>query len=123
MEDHGDFEDQKLLAAAASWAGSGSEAPVQSQQVEEAKTRKHGEEDPEGFKKRATFSLHVTQLSYEASDFDVRDLFITRGCAKAQTRIHCTTTIHTHKNSIAQKIIFMKRLLIYNKRDKNVDVL
>lgn len=79
IEDNGDFEDQDLLAAAADWAELGAVI----KQPDSKPTRTHSQTE----EKKTTYSMHVTQLSYEASDFDVRDFFVSRGCLVTSVRL------------------------------------
>jgi len=80
-------EEDELLAAAAMWsetstdknaaASSSAATPRKPQQVEARSL-------PTPTK---TFSLHVTQLSYDATDYDIRDLFISKGCLVTSVRL------------------------------------
>jgi hypothetical protein len=70
-----DDDDDALLKAVAEWAanedsksGSATDVPVQQQHP-------------------SAYSLHVTQLSFQATDYDVRSLFVNHGCFVTSVRL------------------------------------
>ena len=93
QQEHESNEDEEaLLAAAANWA----------EVVEEDKTTAKPATESESSKNKSrpalpinsttdtqqqTYSLHVTQLSYDATDYDIRDLFLTKGCLVTSVRL------------------------------------
>jgi len=99
-EDEEEDEDE-LLATAANWA------EQESDFSEEAKPSSGGEEEgsdraskrqkraPETAteniiddkKKKNDFSLHITQLPYDTTDYDIRDFFIKKGCLLKSVRL------------------------------------
>jgi hypothetical protein len=72
-EDDDDDGDGDLLAAAANWATQKPEEPEEEEEVEEFDD--------------TIYSLHLTQLSYDTSDFDVRTLFERKGCIVTSVRL------------------------------------
>jgi RNA recognition motif-containing protein len=92
-----EVEDEELLAAAANWAGAeivsgddekggvvdGGAAP--SEQHAEALSQVNPRR--QRGKSNQKFSLHVTQLSYNATDYDIRSLFSTQGCLVTDLRM------------------------------------
>lgn len=86
-------DDNGLLALAASWArlSNGGDHGERQNATDETTQQKiaiaenyaatHSNERDTGF------SLHITQLSYEATDYDIRDLFISKGCLVTSVRL------------------------------------
>ena len=92
MED----DEEELLAAAANWAN----AKATSDHVGEIDDESDQDSEPTDFVAfpsattnpfapvpNKTYSLHVTQLSYEATEYDVRTLFLTKGCIVTSVRL------------------------------------
>ena len=84
-------EDQQLLAAAANWAGGDGDSDSASVDEEEVNDDSEIEADESiplhKTRQNKTYSLHVTQLSYQASDFDIRSFFISKGCLVTSVRL------------------------------------
>uniref|UniRef100_A0A6U9XJG5 RRM domain-containing protein n=1 Tax=Pseudo-nitzschia australis TaxID=44445 RepID=A0A6U9XJG5_9STRA len=80
--DDDDNDDDDLLAAAALWAGNDGE--------EEAEKSFHESTMP-GSKitppSRQNYSLHITQLPYDSTEFDLRKLFADHGCSVTSIRL------------------------------------
>lgn len=106
MDDQPDDDEALLLSAAANWAeeetsdtkessppnkpqsSSGTNSNDNDKQQQQHATNNNNnrsEWKPEPPKK--TYSLHVTQLSYEATDYDIRDLFMSKGCLVTSVRL------------------------------------
>ena len=66
-----DDEDQDILEAARAWAASAPSA----------------DDQEEGRPDRGVYSLHLTQLSYDATDYDIRSLFTKKGCLISSVRL------------------------------------
>jgi RNA recognition motif-containing protein len=79
-----DDEDQQLLQAAAHWADDDG-----NNDEEDSENSSEPQSPPQHARnqKNKKYSLHVTQLSYEATDYDVRDLFVTKGCLVTSVRL------------------------------------
>lgn len=75
--------DDELLAAAANWAES---SPAKTK--ESSKNTKQYEPSP-GIRQRreSSWSLHLTQVSYDASDYDIRSYFSSQGCLVSSVRL------------------------------------
>jgi RNA recognition motif-containing protein len=89
-------DEEELLAAAANWAGA-----TNSNNGDKSDDEESEEEDSEQYdiaflpstftstthptEKR--YSLHLTQLSYEATDYDIRNLFLGKGCLVTSVRL------------------------------------
>jgi RNA recognition motif-containing protein len=95
QEDETDSDDEFLVAAAAQWAeGQGgneeksdSKTPLSKAAVAIPKKEKCPTPDASEPTTPATWSLHVTQLSFEATDYDIRTAFVQRGCAVSSVRL------------------------------------
>ena len=78
--DEGDDSDDELLAAAAMWAGdeegdnAEEESPVRA-------TSQQSISQPQNL------SLHITQLPYDSTEFDLRKLFAEQGCSITSIRL------------------------------------
>ena len=100
-----EHEDDALLVAAANWAESSSETKPASNsnnpnnQLSAGEVRRSISSTPERRERKTseekkTYSLHVTQLSYDATDYDIRDLFISKGCLVTSVRL-----VYTNRDS------------------------
>mmetsp|Transcript_14635 Transcript_14635/g.40671 ORF Transcript_14635/g.40671 Transcript_14635/m.40671 type:complete len:321 (+) Transcript_14635:143-1105(+) len=81
--DDDDNNDDDLLAAAALWAR---------EEAEEDETEKMSSKStsfhPSGYtKSQQNYSLHITQLPYDSTDFDLRKLFAEHGCTVTSIRL------------------------------------
>jgi RNA recognition motif-containing protein len=66
-----DSDDEDLLAAAKQWANQND----------------NGEARPSQASTSETYSLHLTQLSFDAKEYDIRQLFEKRGCLLSSVRL------------------------------------
>jgi hypothetical protein len=90
LEEESDEEDTELLAAARVWADDATEQNVKEQHeiektfnFDEKQTPKESTvEDTE-----KVYSLHLTQLSYEANEFEIRTIFSEAGCLIQSIRL------------------------------------
>ena len=72
--DDDDDDDDELLAAAALWAGDDNDD-------DDGDVKSSRPERPQ------VYSLHITQLPYDSTDFDLRKLFAEQGCAITSIRL------------------------------------
>jgi RNA recognition motif-containing protein len=89
-------DEEELLAAAANWAGA-----TNSENGDQSDEEGSEEEDSEQYDiafppatftsttlpREKKYSLHLTQLSYEATDYDIRNLFLGKGCLVTSVRL------------------------------------
>jgi hypothetical protein len=95
QEDETDSDDEFLVAAAARWAqGQGGNdeqknegTTALSKAVAIREKEKHAVPGALQSIRPAAWSLHVTQLSFEATDFDIRTAFVLKGCAVSSVRL------------------------------------
>ena len=80
QQDYSDSDDELLAAAAAHWSRDPSSS---SQRSESTAPPPH----PSSHQPEKNWSLHITQLSYDASDYDIRNLFISHGCLVTSVRL------------------------------------
>ena len=92
-EQHESNEDEgALLAAAANWAeveedDTTTATPASESESPQNKRRPVLPINNTSTTQQQTYSLHVTQLSYDATDYDIRDLFLTKGCLVTSVRL------------------------------------
>jgi hypothetical protein len=77
-----DDEDADLMAAAAAWATK--DSAIDETGIKTTKTKTKKTLPPPETK---TWSLHVTQLAFETTDFDIRRHFVESGCAVTSLRM------------------------------------
>jgi RNA recognition motif-containing protein len=92
--DETDSDDEFLVAAAAQWAqGKGGKEEKSERNTPLSKAaairekEKHTNPDSSEPTRQATWSLHVTQLSFETTDYDIRTAFVQKGCAVSSVRL------------------------------------
>jgi hypothetical protein len=80
-DDDDDNDDEDLLAAAALWAGDDAE--------DEGKIERPPKESAQNTltTPRKSLSLHITQLPYDSTEFDLRKLFAEQGCSVTSIRL------------------------------------
>jgi RNA recognition motif-containing protein len=94
-------DEQDLMAAAAAWAAQdGDEAddtPPQkaSRRMKQRSAGQLHETPASSAPPNQVYSLHVTQLSYDATDFDVRHHFVSAGCAVTGVRLVYDRALNT----------------------------
>ena len=76
--DNDEEDEDELIAAAAAWAHRTEEEEEKAARIN---TRKNESE------LQHNFSLHITQLPYDANDFDIRRLLAEQGCAISSIRL------------------------------------
>lgn len=83
-DDSDDEDDDELLAAAAAWA----QEQVQTAEGTTSSPKRGKDSEalplPSGNK---TYSLHITQLPFDANDLDIRQLFAQQGCIITSVRL------------------------------------
>ena len=76
-DDDDDDDDKDLMAAATAWA----------EQQDSQDASPNTETKPQQDDSRKIYSLHITQLDYDASDYDVRNHFTSNGCIVTSVRL------------------------------------
>lgn len=76
--------DEDLLQAAANWA---KESKSETASDPKPSTTNPPSEKIDTQQKRNVWSLHITQLSYDATDFEIREAFASKGCMVASVRL------------------------------------
>eukprot|EP00978_Attheya_sp_CCMP212_P033458 scaffold135107_cov49-Attheya_sp.AAC.4 len=86
-----DEDDNELLAAAGAWARQNEDVPsdVPSENSNEPTAIVHpmSTETSSHMKPPAKLSLHITQLPFEASEAEIRQAFVTKGCRISSLRL------------------------------------
>lgn len=91
-DDNDEDDDAEMLAAAAAWAEQDVVDPSKKALEEDSSTKdspsKHGGiEAIESSNEPQTWSLHVTQLSFDATEMDIRHHFVSKGCVVTSVRL------------------------------------
>lgn len=81
--DNDSDEDNELMAAAAAWAEQQEGGSEQQSKEEEEKNTKVSALPSQ----TESFSLHITQLPYDANELDIRQLFAEQGCIISSIRL------------------------------------
>mmetsp|Transcript_18513 Transcript_18513/g.27442 ORF Transcript_18513/g.27442 Transcript_18513/m.27442 type:complete len:270 (-) Transcript_18513:32-841(-) len=77
-------DDEELLAAAGQWA----QNDIKSVEVEKDFAHHHSvQETSNNFEERKIFSLHLTNLPFDAVEYDIRSFFEGKGCLITSTRL------------------------------------
>ena len=90
LEEESDDEDAELLAAARVWADDATEQNVEEQHQIEKTFNFDEKQTPKESTVEDTdkvYSLHLTQLSYEANEFEIRTIFSEAGCLIQSIRL------------------------------------
>jgi len=80
-DDENDSEDELLAQAAAQWASK--DATTTAATTSSSTSARHHDEDMP----KPPLSLHVTQLSFDATDYNIRTAFVQQGCAVTSVRL------------------------------------
>jgi RNA recognition motif-containing protein len=111
-DDNDDDDDDELLAAAAMWAGDGdgdSTSNIQSSSNEKDNRKNDSSTNPKTtdtttlspppppFQRKQVYSLHITQLPYDSTEFDLRKLFAEHGCSITSIRLVYDRDTQGHK--------------------------
>jgi len=84
IQDDDENDDGVLLAAAALWARDEA-GETSDKNFDDQSLRKQGLQNNYSVSSSRVFSLHITQLPYDCTEFDLRKLFAEHGCSQIQS--------------------------------------